>query len=101
MSLNVDTVLRVMQACDEVEAKPVISLVFPQRGGGTSQVFMEWRRGRTLKDYVRDPILRGKLSLHTVLYSRVLDHNNRVRRSTSVLQPNDEIRVIPVSKGGA
>ena len=100
MSLNIDAILRVLQACDDVESKPVISMVFPRRGGGVGQVFLEWKEGKTLRDYIRDPIFRGKLSLHTVLYSRVMDQTNRVRRSSHTPRPNDEIRIIRVRPGG-
>lgn len=100
MSLNVDTVLRVLQACDEVKSTPVISIVFPRRGGGMGQVFLEWKAGKSLRDYVRDPLFRGKLSLHTVLYSRVVDHENRVKRTSYIPKPNDEIRIIRVRPGG-
>lgn len=90
--MDVDAVLRVLQACDEVKAPPVISLVFPQKGGGRSQIFLEWKKGKTIRDYIRDPKLRGKLSLSRALRRcRITDHTHRVRRSTHVPQPNDEI----------
>ena len=90
-----------LAACEEIQADPVISLVFPQKGGGTSQVFLHWAQGKTLRDYVRDPLLRNLLSIRTLTHGRVTDQTNRTLRSTHVPKPNDEIRIMRVRAGGA
>jgi hypothetical protein len=95
VSIDIDTVLRVLDACDrELEKEPLISFVVPKRGGGTGQVFLKWRRGWGLKDYIRDPALTGIISLYQAAHSRIVDHRNIKRRLTYTPNQGDEIRFI-------
>jgi integrase len=95
VSLDLDTILRVMEVCEaEVEDTTLISFVVPKKGGGTGQVFLEWQKGKFLKDYLRDPVLQGTVSLYQAAYSRILDHRNIRRRLTYMPQPGDELRFI-------
>lgn len=101
MSLDVDTVMRVLDACDaEFVEEPLISLVFPKNGGGSGQVFLKWVPGKILKDYIRDPALTGKLSLYQAAYSRIVDHRNIKRRLSYTPQTGDELRFIRSSSIG-
>jgi hypothetical protein len=98
MSLDVGTVLRVLEACDaEITAEPLISLVFPKPGGGSGQVFLKWEQGKMVKEYLRDPVLAGKLSLYQAAYSRIVDHRNVKRRLSHTLKAGDELRFIRTS----
>jgi hypothetical protein len=97
MSLAIDDVLRVFDACDqliEAEAAPLISLVFPYKGVTTCQVFLVWKQGRMLRDYLRDPALHERFSLHTAYYSRIVDQAGVKRRLIYVPKPNDELRFL-------
>jgi hypothetical protein len=95
VSLDLDAVLRVIEACDAlVVPEPLISFVFSKRGGGSAQVFLRWIPGRPLKDYIRDPALTGGISLYQAAYSRILDHKNIKRRLSYVPQEGDELRFI-------
>jgi hypothetical protein len=95
VSIDPLMLLRVLDACDaQQEEAPLVSFVFPTPGGGVGQVFLAWKQGRYLKDYLRDPVLEGKLSLYAATHSRIVDHRNIKRRLTHVLQPGDELRFI-------
>ncbi len=101
MSLDLSTVLRVLETCDELQDdQSLISFVFPKSGGGSGQVFLEWKQGRSLRDYLRDPVLEGKLSLYQATHSRIVDHKGVKRRLTHVPQPGDELRFIKVTPSG-
>lgn len=100
MSIDLDTVLRVLDACDAIEGPPLISFVFPKKGGGSGQVFLEWKQGRSVRDYIRDPLFTNTLSLYQAAYSRILDHRNIRRRLTHVPKPGDELRFIRASPIG-
>jgi hypothetical protein len=94
------TLLRVIETCEaQPEGPPLVSFVFPNRGGGSSQVFLEWKQGRSLKEYIRLPVLNGKLSLNQAAHSRILDHRGLKRRLTCVLQPGDELRFVKAHPG--
>jgi hypothetical protein len=95
VSISPLTLMRVLEACDAIEEeKPLVSLVFPKPGGGTGQVFLEWKQGRSLESYVRDPAVRRLLSLYAAMHSRIVDHRNIKRRMSYVLQPGDELRFV-------
>ena len=96
MSLDIDTILRVYAACEAemTGGDPLISFVVPKKGGGVGQVFLHWRAGKAIKDYVRDPALGGALSLYQASHCRILDHRNVRRRLTHVPQPGDELRFL-------
>lgn len=101
MSLDVATVLRVIEACNaEIKPEPLISLVFPKKGGGTGQVFLSWTPGKMLRDYILDPALTGKLSLYQAAYSRIVDHRNIKRRLSYIPQTGDELRFIRAVPAG-
>jgi hypothetical protein len=98
MAIDIEAALRVMAACDaQIAAQPpLVSFVVPKKGGGRGQIFLEWVRGRMLKDYLLDPRMQGVMSLYTATYCRKVDQRNLKRRLMSELQPGDEIRFIPV-----
>lgn len=102
MSLDLDTVLRVLEACDEVAAPPpLISFVVTTKTGIQAQAFLRWVPDKTLKDYIRDPALTRVISLYQAAYSRILDHKNIKRRLSYVPQEGDELRFIrtPPARG--
>jgi hypothetical protein len=95
MTIDVGTLLRVLDACEEAsESEPLVSLVFPKKGGGSAQIFLPWKRGKKLKDYISHPSLTGVWNVHQAMRSRILDHENRKRRITDVLREGDEIRFV-------
>lgn len=99
MSLSVTDITRVLLACQErVEDKPLISFVFPHHGV-SCQVFLDWRQGRMLKEYVLSPSLNGYLSLHTAYHSRIVDQRGLRHRLTYMPKPNDELRFLTVRAG--
>lgn len=96
MSIELGTLLRVLETCDALhEEKPLISLVVPKKGGGSGQVFLPWVPGKSLRNYIRDPVLNGVLSVYQATYSRIIDHNNVKRRLSYEPREGDEIRFIP------
>lgn len=96
MTIDVGTLLSVLEACDSVQDEvPLISFVVPQKGGGTGQIFLPWVPGRTLKDYLKSPALHGVISVYQACYSRIVDHTNVKRRLLHVPRAGDEIRFIP------
>jgi hypothetical protein len=95
MSLDFDTLLRVIDACELKEEPPIlISLVIPRRGGGAGQVFLDWVPGKTLKEYLRTPVVHEAISLFQAAHSRIVDHRNIKRRLSHVPQPGDELRFV-------
>ena len=101
MSIDVETLLRVIDVCEEdQETPPLVSFVFSKNGGGSGQIFLAWKQGKLLRDYLHDPALHGVLSLYQASHSRIVDHRNLKRRLTSVLQPGDELRFLAVAPIG-
>lgn len=94
MSLDLDVLLKVIDACEQQEQpQQLISLVFPRRGGGgTGQVFLEWKSGKLLRDYLKTGVLHGVLSTYQAAHCRIVDHHGLRRRLTYVPQPGDEFR---------
>lgn len=92
MSIDVDVLLRVLEACDSTrKEEPLISLVVPKKGGGYGQIFLKWVPGRLLKDYIRDPALTKVLSLYSAMHSRIIDHRGIHRRLTYRPEEGDEL----------
>lgn len=94
MSVDVVALLKVRATCEDQDDEPLISLVFPTPDGSSGQIFLSWKQGRFLRDYLKDPVLNGKLSLYQAARSRIVDHNNVKRRLTYIPQPGDELRII-------
>ena len=96
MTIDVGTLLRVLEACaTEDEKEPLISLVVPKKGVGTCQVFLKWVPGKTLKAYLKDPALHGLFSVFQACHSRILDHTNIKRRLLHTPNAGDEFRFLP------
>lgn len=96
MTIDVSTLLRVLEACDAArEEESLISFVVPKKGGGTGQIFLRWVPGRTLKDYLRAPALNGVMSVYQACHSRIVDHTNIKRRLLYCPKEGDEFRFIP------
>src|SRR5262245_19433183 len=103
MSIDLETLLRVIDACEVEEESPpaLISLVIPRKGGGGSgQIFLEWQPGKTLRDYLQHPTLASAFSLYRAAYSRIVDHRNIRRRLTYAPQPGDELRFLRIAPIG-
>lgn len=99
MTLSVTDVLRVMEACETVEddqAGPLVSFIVPKNGGGWGQILLKWRRGKPLRDYIRDPALTGVLSVYQATRCRVVDQLAVKRGLSHTPNAGDEIRFIPV-----
>lgn len=101
MALDLDLILQVYDACDALVDPALISLVIPQKGGGTGQIFLQWSQGRPLKSYLKDPLLQGVWSLYQAAHCRIVDHTNVRRRLSHLPQPGDEFRFSPGSNSGA
>lgn len=103
MSLDLDVLLKVIDACEQQEQpQQLISLVFPRRGGeSTGQIFLEWKPGKLLRDYLKTGVLHGVLSTYQASHSRIVDHRGMHRRLTYVPQPGDEFRFVRASPVGA
>lgn len=98
MTIDVGTRLRVFEACSATrEEAPLISFVFPMKGGGSGQVFLKWLPGKTLKAYLKDPALHGALNVYQACHSRILDQGNIKRRLLYTPREGDEFRFIPGS----
>lgn len=96
MTIDVGTLLRVLDACEEAsEEQLLISLVFPKKGGGSAQIYLQWKKGQMLKDYIKHPSLTGILNLHQAAHYRILDHNNVKQRLTYRPHAGDELRIFP------
>lgn len=94
MSIDIETMLRVIDAC-EVQEQPqkLVSFVIPRRGGeSVGQVFLTWEPGKTVRDYLRNPVMHSAISLYQASHSRIVDHRGCRRRLTHVPQPGDELR---------
>jgi hypothetical protein len=93
----IDSKIAVLKACSSVEVPKVISLVFTRYGLQPAQIFLPWEDGKRLRNYIRDPKLRGHLSLFKVTRSRVVNQDNKKLRLAYVPKPNEEIHIIGVS----
>ena len=93
MSVDVVTLLKIWEECDKEPEEALISLVIPKQTG-SRQVFLAWRQGRMLKEYLREPILRGVWSLYQAAHSHIMDQMSIRRRLTYIPQPGDEFRFL-------
>jgi hypothetical protein len=102
MSIDLDTLLRVIDACEAPgEPQQLVSLVIPQRGGErVGQVFMAWKPGKTVREYLQDPRVHAVISLYQAAYSRIVDHRGLKRRLSHVPKPGDELRFLRVASIG-
>lgn len=101
MTIDAVALLRVLAACDELqEEEPLVTLVFPKKGGGYARISLLWNANKSLKDYIRDPSLTAVFSLYQAAHSRILDHNNIKRRLSYVPRMGDELRFLAASPAG-
>jgi hypothetical protein len=83
----------VMEACKNAPKIAMVTLTYPARGGRLAKVDIPWEQGKTLRDYVRSPVLRGKLDIHRVIHSRNTRTNGKKVKLNEVLKPGDYIRI--------
>lgn len=98
MSIALETLFKIWEVCDAEPEEPLVSLVFPAHGR-SRQIFLAWRQGRMLKEYLRDPALQGEWTLYQAAYSRIVDQMGIRRRLSHIPQPGDEYRFFPGGKG--
>lgn len=99
MSLSVVDFARVIANSHRAEPETqLISLVFPHHGV-SCQVFLEWKQGRMIREYILDHSLHGYLSLHLAHHCRIVDQRGIRHRLTYMPKPNDELRFLTVRAG--
>jgi|SRR5688572_10063533 len=99
MGVDLDTLLSVLDACDEAgECTPLISFVIRKNSGLYGQIFLEWVPGKPLRRYVKELAPTHVLTLYEAAYSHILDQTNVKRRLSYVPRAGDEIRFIKVNR---
>ncbi len=78
----------------------LVTIAFRDKGGSPAHILLPWQSGKRLRQYLRDPALRGFGLVHVAIRSRVLNQDRQKRRLTSVLAPGETVHVIKVARVG-
>jgi len=80
----------------------VVVIIFPNEAeGGQSYIQLPWRKGKRLRQYLRDPALRRYHLLGMFIRSRTVGNTGqevRRLRYTSELKAGETVRITPISK---
>lgn len=66
-------------------------MVFPYRGRQVGEIALRWQRGRSVRSYLTDPLLREYHLMGTWKHCRVTNQRSERLRTSSLPKPGDSI----------